>query len=107
MKGKWILRAILALVVIFLVVIVAVAFSIDTIIKRGVETVGPKATQSQVTLKGAGAKIFSGRLELMGVFIGNPEGYKLPSAITVDDVSVGVKPGTVFAPKLVVESIVI
>ncbi|HEY3857600.1 MAG TPA: hypothetical protein VGO67_24725 [Verrucomicrobiae bacterium] len=107
MKRKWILRIIFALVLIFLIGIVAVAFSIDTIIKRGVETVGPKATQAKVTLKAAGAGIFSGRLELMGIFIGNPDGYTLPSAITVDDVSVGVQPRTIFAPKLVVDTIAI
>ncbi len=107
MKRKWILRGVFAVVLIVLLGIVAVAFSIDAIIKRGVETVGPKATQAKVTLRGAGARIFSGRLELRGVFIGNPDGYTLPSAITVDDVSVGVQPGTVFSPKLVVNSIAI
>ena len=107
MKGKWIFRVVLGLVLIFMVVIVAVALSLDSIIKRGVEKIGPQATQTQVTLRGAGAKIFSGRLELMGVFVGNPQGYKLPSAITVEDVSVSVKPATVFSPKLVVENITV
>lgn len=95
----------LGVVLLFVVLIIAVAFSLDTIIKKGVDRIGPEATKTQVTLRGADAKIFSGLLELKGVFVGNPQGYKLPSAITAEDISVSVTPASVFSPKLVVKNI--
>jgi uncharacterized protein involved in outer membrane biogenesis len=105
MKRKWILRAMLGLVVVLMVVFVAVAFSLGAIVKKAVERIGPKATQVEVTVKSAGVWIFAWRVELTGIVLGNPPGCKTPSAITVEDVSVRVKPGSVFSDKLVVESI--
>lgn len=105
MKRKWILRAVVGLVVVLIAVFVAVAFSLGSILKKGVETIGPKATQVEVKVKSAGVWLFAWRVELTGIVLGNPPGFKTPSAITVEDVSVRVRPGSVFSDKLVVESI--
>jgi uncharacterized protein involved in outer membrane biogenesis len=107
MKKKWIIRIVAVLFVLVMAVLVAVALSLDSIVKKGVETIGPSATQTNVKLKSAGVSIFGCRVELMGFFLGNPTGYKTYSAITVDDVSVSVKPATVFSDKLVVNSIIV
>src|SRR5580700_6427553 len=105
MKSKWIIRILAALVVVFMAVLVAVAYSLDSIVKRGVETIGPTATQVDVKLKGAGVSVLGGRVELRGFFLGNPPGYKTSSAITADDITVSVIPGSFFSDKLVVGSI--
>jgi uncharacterized protein involved in outer membrane biogenesis len=105
MKTKWILRSVLGLVVILAVVFVVMAFSLGAIVKKGVEKIGPNATQVDVKLKSAEVWLFMGRVELSGLFLGNPQGYKMPSAIEVDNVSVRVKPGSLFSDKLVVDSI--
>ncbi len=107
MKKKWILRVVWLLVLVFMAAIVAIAFSLDAIVKKGVETIGPTATQVDVKIKSVGVSIFSARAELAGIVLGNPAGYKTPTAITVDDVSVSVKPGSVFSDKLVVENITV
>ncbi len=104
MKRKWILRAAMAVILVLMAALVAVAYSLDSIVKKGVERIGPTATQVEVKLKSAGVSIFGGRVELMGFFLGNPAGsFKTSSAITVEDVSIRVKPGSVFSDKLVVE----
>jgi uncharacterized protein involved in outer membrane biogenesis len=105
MKRKWILRAVAGLVVVLVVVIVAVAFSLGAIVKKGVERIGPSATQVDVKLKSAEVWLLAWRVQLTGLVLGNPPGCKTPSAIAVDSVSVRVKPGSVFSDKLVVESI--
>jgi uncharacterized protein involved in outer membrane biogenesis len=105
MKRKWILRALAGLVVVLAVVLVAVAFSLGAIVKRGVETIGPSATRVDVTLKSAQVWLLAWRVQLNGLVIGNPPGCKTSSAIAVDSVSVRIKPGSMFSDKLVVESI--
>ena len=102
---KWILRLVLAVVVVLIIAVVAVVLSLDTIVQRGVERIGPTATQVEVKLKSAHVSLLAGGLRLKEFFLGNPAGYKTPSAITVEDVTVQVQPGTVFSHKLVVETI--
>jgi uncharacterized protein involved in outer membrane biogenesis len=105
MKRKWILRTVAGLVLLLAVVLVAVAFSLGAIVKRGVEKIGPSATQVEVKLRSAEVWLLTWRVQLNGFVLGNPPGCKTPSAIAVDKVSVRVKPGSVFSDKLVVESI--
>jgi uncharacterized protein involved in outer membrane biogenesis len=105
MKRKWILRVALGLVLVLMALLVAVAFSLGSIVKRSVETIAPKATQVEVKVKSAGVWIFAWRIELTGILVGNPPGCKTSSAITVEDVSIRIKPWTVLSDKVVVESL--
>jgi uncharacterized protein involved in outer membrane biogenesis len=102
---KWILRGVAGLIVLLVVLSVALAFSLGSIVKKGVERIGPEATKVDVRLKGAEVWLLGGRVQLSGFFLGNPAGYKLPAAMEVDSVSVRVKAGTVFSDKLVVDEI--
>ncbi|HWD19290.1 MAG TPA: hypothetical protein VHB20_08415 [Verrucomicrobiae bacterium] len=105
MKTKWIVRAVVGLVVLLLVVFVVLAFSLGAIVKKGVETIGPNATKVDVKLKSAEVWLFGGRAQLTGFILGNPAGCKTPTAVAVDDITVHVQPGSVFGSKLVVETI--
>jgi uncharacterized protein involved in outer membrane biogenesis len=49
--------------------------------------------------------LFAWRVQLTGFVLGNPPGCRTPSSITVGDVIVRFKPGSVFSDKLVVDSI--
>lgn len=93
-----IVAAIAAVCLIALVVILTL--SLGSIIKKGVETVGPQITKTEMKLDGANISLFSGSGTLKGFLIGNPEGYKTPSAIKVGEVSLGVKPGSVLSDKI-------
>jgi uncharacterized protein involved in outer membrane biogenesis len=104
-KRKWIFRVGAGVVVVLAVGFVALAFSLGAIVKKGVEKIGPNATQVDVKLKGAEVWLFGGSVQLTGLVVGNPPGCKTPFAMSVDEVSVRVKPGSVFSDKLVVESI--
>src|SRR5262245_38054441 len=90
----------LVLVVGLIAAVVVGAIFIDSIVKKGVETVGPQITKTEMKLDSAKISIFSGSGTLNGFLLGNPEGYKTPSAVKVGEVSVGVRPKSVFGDKV-------
>lgn len=95
---------IVAAVVVVLIIagVVALTLSLDSLVKKGVETVGPKITQTEMKLEGANISVLSGSGSLKGFLLGNPEGYKTASAIQFGEASVGVKPMSVMSDKIVV-----
>jgi hypothetical protein len=104
MKKK-IFKIAVLLVIVLTAVLVALSVSIGSIIRKGVETVGPKITKTDMQLAGVNVSFLSGRGELTGFVLGNPEGYKAPSAISVGKASVALKPGSVFSDKIVIRSL--
>ncbi len=105
MMKKWILRSVMALLVVLIAALVVLAFSLGTVVKKGVERIGPEATRVDVKLKSAQVWLVGGRVELSGFILGNPPEYKMPTSIAVDTVSVAVKPGSLFSDKLVIDSV--
>ena len=85
--------------------LVAVGLFLDTAVKRGVETVGPMLTKVDVKLDSVNLSLLSGGGKLKGLFVGNPSGYKTPSAIQVGDASLAIAPGSIFSSKVVIRSI--
>jgi len=102
---KAIIRILVALFVIVVVAVVAVGLFLDSAIKKGVETVGPKITKVDIKLNGVSLSLLSGSGKVNGLVIGNPEGYKTPQAISVGSASVAVKIGSVWSDKIVVRSV--
>lgn len=88
---KWILRGLIAVVALVILALVLVFINLNSVVKKGVETVGPKLTKVDVRLEAAKLSPLNGNGELSGLFVGNPEGYKTPSAIKVGNVKVAVK----------------
>jgi hypothetical protein len=93
-----IVAAIAAVCLIALVVVLTL--SLGSIIKKGVETVGPQITRTEMKLDGARVSVFSGSGALKGFMLGNPEGYMTPAAIRFGEASVGVRPGSVLSDKI-------
>lgn len=103
---KWIIKiGILAVLVVIVLGLLATVF-IDSIVQKGVETVGPSITQTDVSLADVSLSPLSGKGELSGFVVGNPEGYKTPSAISLGRVSLHVEPGSLMSDKIVIKSFV-
>src|SRR5262245_51586812 len=100
---KWIIRGLIGLVILIVAAILGVRFFLDAAVKKGVETVGPMLTKVDVKLGSANISLFSGSGKLTDLVVGNPEGYKTPSAISVGSASLALKPSSVFADKLVIQ----
>jgi uncharacterized protein involved in outer membrane biogenesis len=102
---RWIWRSLIVVVLLLLVGLGAGLYFLGTIIKKGVESAGPNITKTTVKLDSATLSIFSGNGELKGFFVGNPEGFKSPSAVRAGSVAVGVQPRSVFSDKVIVRSV--
>jgi len=103
---KIFLRVVIVLVLLVVVGLTALFFSLNGIVKKGVETVGPPMTKTDVRLESAALSPFSGSGKLSGLFVGNPPGYTNTGfAIQFGSVAVAVKIGSVFSDTIIVDSI--
>lgn len=102
---KWIVRIILGLVALVIIALALVFFNLNSIVKKGVETVGPQLTKTDVRLGSATLSPMNGNGELNKLFVGNPEGYKTPAAIEVGNVKVEVKLRSVMSDTIVIDSV--
>jgi uncharacterized protein involved in outer membrane biogenesis len=96
---KLIVRILLGLVIVLVVVVVGSIFFISTIVKAGVEKVGPRVAKVSVKLDSVAISVFGGSGTLKGLVIGNPEGYKTPEAIRIGTVDLSLVPGSVLSEK--------
>jgi len=102
---KVLLRIGIALVIIVIIAVVTIGLSLDGIVKRGVETFGPKLTKVDVKLDKVSLSILSGSGQISGLVVGNPEGFKTPHAISVGSASLSLSPGSLLSDKIVIKSI--
>jgi hypothetical protein len=92
-------------VVVLILGVLALGLFLDRIIKRGVETYGPKFTKVSVKLDSVGLSVFSGSGKLSGFVLGNPEGFKMPSSINVGSASLALTPSSILSDKVIIKSI--
>src|SRR6266480_5525714 len=97
---KMVIRVVLVVLVLFVVAVGVSIYFLGAIVKKGVETVGPQITGTEIKLDSATLSLLSGSGKLKGLLVGNPEGFKTASAIKVGSVSVGVVAGSVFSDKV-------
>jgi uncharacterized protein involved in outer membrane biogenesis len=102
---KILIRICIALVVLMVLAALAVHFFLDSAVKRGVETIGPKLTKTEVKLEGVHLSLLSGSGSIKGLIVGNPDPYKTPHAISVGTAALSVKPGSLLSDKLIIRSI--
>jgi len=102
-----IVKILLVLFVLVIVALVVCYIWLGSIIRTGVETIGPEATGTEVTLADVDVSLFSGRAGLGGFVIGSPEGFVSENAFKLGEVGVYVDVDTVMDDVIIVESILI
>lgn len=102
---KILLGAVIGLVALVIVAVIVGGLFLGKIVKAGVETVGPKLTQTTITLDAVDVSLLTGSAAVKGLVVGNPEGYKAPQAISVGLAAVSVVPTSVLSHKIVVKSV--
>lgn len=102
---KILARIAIVVVILIIVAVLAVHFFLDSAVKRGVETIGPKLTKVDVKLDAVHLSLLSGSGRIEGLLIGNPDGYKTAHAINVGTAALEVKPGSLLADKLIIKTI--
>jgi hypothetical protein len=92
-----------------LVVVIAIyigaAYFLGSIVKAGVNSFGPKLTQTKVELQGAHISPLTGSGTLNGLSVGNPRGWSEGDAFTLGRVHLDVEPMSVFGDHVVINEI--
>src|SRR5437879_8966627 len=104
---KTLLKIGVIVVLLIVVALVVISSSLSSIIKAGVETVGPKVTGTTMKLDGMDLSLFSGKGRLKGLVVGNPPGFQAASAFKLADAKVKVDLKTALTDKLIIEEILI
>lgn len=104
-----ILRVVALLVILAVVAIVVMALNLNTLVKNGVETVGPMVLGVDVELQESDLSLFSGGGSLKGLKVHNPEGYKTEHLFNMKEVTLQVNPlsvtgDTIHIKKIIVDS---
>ena len=86
---------------------VVMYMKLGSIVKITVETLGPQMTQTEVRLKSVSLSPFSESGRIRGLFIGNPAGFKTPSAFQLHSVRMFVDINSLRADRVVVREIVV
>ena len=102
---KLIIRLLIALVVVAILAVLAVGLFLDGAIKRGVEAFGPKLAKVDIKLQAVSLSLLSGAGTVKGLVVGNPEGFKTPSAISIGAATLALKPGSLLSDKIVIKTI--
>ncbi len=102
---KTLVKVVAVLFVVVLLVVVFAILNLDKGIKAAVENIGPKLTQSSVTLDDVELSLASGEGSLRGLVVGNPSGFKSPSAFSLGEIFLSVDPESVTTDTIVLNSI--
>ncbi len=97
---KLIIRIAVVAALLIVVSLVVAFLYLGSIVKKGIETVGPTITKTEMKLDSATLSALSGSGTLRGFVLGNPEGFKTAQAVKVGSTSVGVRPGSLMGDKI-------
>ncbi len=104
---KLLAKVLLALLLVVLLLVGVLHLWLGSLIKRGVEQVGPRITQTSVTLRDVDIALLSGRAKLEDVTIGNPTGFQAPSAFRLRNATVRLDWKSALSDPVIIEEIVI
>jgi uncharacterized protein involved in outer membrane biogenesis len=106
---KKLIKILVGIVVVVIVLLVVVALIVGAnlggIVKAGMETVGPKVTQTTLTVDAVNVSLIGGSAGVKNLVLGNPDGYKAPQSISVGNATISLAPASVLSDKIVIHSI--
>lgn len=100
-------KIVLVCVVLVLVLGIGVFVALNTLVHKGIETIGSDVTQTVVHVDNVRIRLVSGHAEMSGLMVGNPKGYTSPYAFKCTKIAVDFDPRSVFSDTLVVKRILV
>lgn len=105
-------KILLVLLALFIIACVVVYFSLDSIVsktvKYAINTYGPQATQTAVSVESVGISVFSGNAKIADLKVGNPDSFQPPAdAFTLGEISVALDPASLLSDTIVIKEITI
>ncbi len=105
MKG--VVKVALAVILLIVIVVAVVFFSVNSIIRKGVEEVGGRSLGVKVQLSQANLSILGGKLALTNLRVSNPEGFSTGQLFETASASAAIQPSALFQDEVVIDSIVL
>ena len=90
-----------------LVIYLGLTFFLGSVVKAGVNTFGPKLTQTKVVLAGANISPLTGSGTLSGLAVANPQGWSEADAFYLGKIHLDVEPFSVLGDHIVINEIII
>lgn len=81
--------------------------SINPLIEKAVNTLGPRLVDAPVHLDASDVSVFSGEGTLRGLFVGNPAGFKSESAFKLNEIHVKVNRDSLATNRIVINDITV
>ncbi len=94
-------------VVIIVAAVILLVSSLDSLIEAAVEKIGSQVTGVTVELDEAEVSTTSGQGALRGLTVGNPKGFKTPSAMRLGEVSLSLDLGSIQSDTVLIKEIVV
>lgn len=102
---KKILIAACVLLGIMLIILVIALTNLGPILKKAVNTYGPRITKTDVTLDDVGVSLFKGRAALEDFSVGNPAGFQQPAALHVEAIELDLDEASILQNPVVIDLI--
>jgi hypothetical protein len=85
--------------------VVLVILNLGSLVKTAVEEFGPPITKTEVRLDSADISVLSGSGTLSDFYLGNPDGFKMPSAIECGTIRIKVDTSSLTKDKIIIEEV--
>ena len=102
---KWILIGIVTVIVVIGVLLYLGAMNLGPLITTAVNTYGPEITKTEVRLGGVDISLLSAEARLKEVFLGNPEGFESPQAMSVGSVRLNIDEKSLTQDTIIIDTI--
>ncbi|MGB0408459.1 MAG: hypothetical protein ACPGIC_00555 [Opitutales bacterium] len=79
--------------------------ALNQAVKAGIETFGPKVTQTPVTLDSVHLSVLSGSGSLKGLHVGNPNGFRSGNIFELGRIDIAIDTGSILTDTIVIEKI--
>ena len=104
---KKLLKVLAVLALLGVIALVAVGFSLGPIVKKAVNSVGPRITGTKVELADAKISPLTGGGTLAGLFVGNPEGWTGEKAAYLGTIRASLRPTSLLGDHVMVNEVFI
>lgn len=90
---------------IVLIAFLILTFSLDYLVRSGIESTGTEMMQTQVTVENVSISPFSGSGTIEGLRVKNPEGFESDYAIVLESISMSLDVGSLLSDTLIVNRV--
>ncbi len=106
-RRKVLIITLVAVVIILALGIGYVLTNLGFLVKMAIEKAGSQATQTAVRVSGVHISLKQGSCTIEGLTVGNPDGFELPRAFSLQEIGVDIDPKSITSDEITIDDIVV